>query len=55
MRDKKRLLLGIFFLALAGFALLGIITAGFKSYYVTVILISSVIGIGFLRQSRHYR
>ncbi len=51
--DKKRLLCGIFLLFLAALSVFGILTTGFRSYYATVILLGTVLGIGFIRQSKY--
>lgn len=52
MYDKKKLTTGIVFLLLALLAVFGIVHEGAKSYYITVVLIGTVLGIGCIRQSK---
>ena len=52
--DIKRLLLSIFFFIFAALALFCLIKLEFRSYYLIAFVISLVVALGFLKQSKRY-
>lgn len=52
-RDLKLLLFGLFLLTCSFLSLVGLLSKGFESFYVSGLILFTLFGIGFIRKSKN--
>lgn len=53
MKDKKKMIIGIVLLLGAAYSLLNILTKEMESFYVTGLILFTLLGLAFLRNARY--
>jgi hypothetical protein len=53
MKDKSKLVVGIIFIMGSAYYLVDLLTREMKSFYITGIITCAILGVAFIKSSRH--